>query len=78
MPDKTSLVRYIDNNAALISARSVDLAQIKLDLGMRLVNGWMQEHGLSLALNKTEIAVPTKKGIQTIFFNRMHGFGDLT
>lgn len=33
----------------------VELVQLKLNNVMHTVNAWMMDHGLSLALNKTEI-----------------------
>lgn len=66
MPEETRLVGYADDVAALIAARDVELAQIKLNEVMRIVNDWMRAHGLSLAVSKTEIVVLTKKRINTI------------
>jgi len=66
MPEETSLVGYADDIAALIAARNVELAQLKLNQVMRVVNTWMSEHGLSLALSKTEIVILTKKRIDTV------------
>lgn len=66
MPDETSLVGYADDVAALVAARNVEHAQIKLDRTMRSITTWMAEHGLSLALSKTEVIVLTKKRIPTL------------
>jgi hypothetical protein len=65
MPDETHLVGYADDVAVLIAARDTKQAQLKLNQAMRTINGWMDEHGLALALSKTEITVLTKKRIQT-------------
>jgi len=67
MPDETLLVGYADDVAALVSARTVEHAQLKLQTVMRRVDEWMRDHGLSLALGKTEIVVLTKKRIPKIF-----------
>ena len=67
MPDETQLVGYADDVASLIAARDVDQAKLKLRTVMDTVSEWMRVHGLSLALNKTEIVVLTKKQIPTIF-----------
>ena len=67
MPDETQLVGYAGDVAALIAARDVDQAKLKLRTVMDTVSDWMRVHGLSLALNKTEIVVLTKKQIPTIF-----------
>lgn len=66
MPKETLLVGYADDVAALIAARDVELAQLKLNQVMRTVNRWMADYGLSLALSKTEIVILTKKRIDTI------------
>ena len=67
MPDESLLVGYADDVAALIAARNVDQANLKLGLVMARVNAWMAAHGLSLAISKTEIVVLTKKRIPTVF-----------
>lgn len=66
MPEESCLVGYADDVAALVAARTVDQAQIKLNRVMRLVNNWMESHGLTLALGKTEVVVLTKKRIPTV------------
>lgn len=58
MLDETSIVGKAYDLAALISDRNVE---IQLDWVMQLVNGWMQEHSLSLTLSKTEVVVLSKK-----------------
>jgi hypothetical protein len=64
MPDETHLVGYADDIAVLIAARDTKHAQLKLNQVMRTVMGWMSEHGLSIALQKTEIVILTKKRMQ--------------
>lgn len=66
MPEETCLVGYADDIVALIAARTVEHAQIKLNKVMRTVDHWMATHGLSLALSKTEVVILTKKRIPTI------------
>ena len=66
MLEETCLVGYADEVAALVAAWSVDPAQLKLNRVMRHVSSWMAAHGLSLALNKTEIIILTKKRILTV------------
>lgn len=66
MPEEVRLVGYADDVAALVAARNVELAQSKLNRVMVRVNAWMSEHNLSLALDKTEIVILTKKRINTI------------
>ncbi|KAK9754799.1 Reverse transcriptase (RNA-dependent DNA polymerase) [Popillia japonica] len=58
MPEEVTVVGYADDIAVLISVRrDVDAAQLKLNQAMRKIESWMQRHGLSLALNKTEIVI---------------------
>jgi hypothetical protein len=59
-------VGYADDIAAVIVARDVQRAQWKLNQLMRLVSGWMEEHGLSLATEKTEIVMMTGRRIPTL------------
>lgn len=66
MPEETRLVAYADDVAALIADRTIAGAQLKLNQVMRKIEWWMEERGLSLALQKTEIVVLTKKRIETI------------
>ena len=66
MPEETVLVGYADDVAALIAARNVELAQYKLNRVMRTINAWMADHGLQLALSKTELVILTKKRIDTV------------
>lgn len=51
---------------SLIVARNVKMAKYKMNLVMRVVNGWTSDHRLSLNLSKTEIVILTKKMIDTI------------
>ncbi|XP_046685125.1 uncharacterized protein LOC124370866 [Homalodisca vitripennis] len=51
------------------------MAQLKLNQVMRVVNRWMENHGLSLALSKTEIVILTKKRNDTVVPLRV---GDVT
>lgn len=62
MPEDTLLVGYADD----IAVRNVELAQLKLNQVVRTVNGWMADHGLLLALEKTEIVILIKRRINTI------------
>lgn len=64
MPEETRLVGYADDVAVLIAARDTKMAQLKLNKVMRTINSWMSAHRIALALNKTEIAILTKKRIQ--------------
>ncbi|KAK9751420.1 Reverse transcriptase (RNA-dependent DNA polymerase) [Popillia japonica] len=60
-----AVVGYADDIAVLISVRDIDAAQLKLNQAMRKIESWMQRHGLSLALHKTEIVILTKRRIET-------------
>ncbi|MBJ4722033.1 hypothetical protein JGF03_28795, partial [Salmonella enterica subsp. enterica serovar Anatum] len=66
MPEGCSLIGYADDVAAIIVARSVELAQTRLDQVMRRVRTWMRDHGLELAEAKTEIVLLTKKRIPRV------------
>lgn len=66
MPRDVFLVGYADDVAAVIVSRNLDLAQLSLNQVMRRVNEWMEQHGLSLAMAKTEIVLLTKRRIPTI------------
>ena len=61
------MIGYADDVAAVISARDVDAAQIRLGQVMSTVCRWMSESGLELALTKTEIVLLTKKRIPRLF-----------
>lgn len=66
MPDNTHLVGYADDIAAVITARNVEEAQRKLNQVMLRTSSWLRAHGLSLATEKTEIVLLTRKRIPTI------------
>lgn len=51
IPEDTCLIGNADDVAALILATGFEPAQLKLDLVMQIVNKWMRDHGLSLALS---------------------------
>lgn len=61
----TSLVGHADDVAVLISARSIELAQLKLDL-LVMINLWMRDQCWSVALDKTKFVVLIIKLIETI------------
>lgn len=63
MPEKTFLVAYADDLAAVTQARNVEEAQIKINQIMRRVITWMDERGLALATEKTEILMLTRRRI---------------
>lgn len=66
IPSNASLVAYADDVAAVIVERSADLAQLTLNQVMRRVDRWMTEHGLTLALDKTEVLMLTRRRVPTI------------
>lgn len=66
MPTDTRLVAYADDVAVIITARDTHLAQLKVNQVMRRVNEWMTDHGLQLALQKTELLLLTRKRIDTL------------
>lgn len=66
MPNDAYLVGYIDDIAAVITACNAALAQLKLNQVMRRIGEWMENHGLELALQKTQIVILTRKRIPTV------------
>lgn len=66
MPRNAFLIAYADDIAVVIVERDPELAQMTLNQVMRRVNDWMTQHGLSLALSKTELVLLTGQRIPTI------------
>ena len=66
MPKGAFLVGYADDVAVVLEAQNADLVQLILCQVMTRVTRWMTEHGLSLALAKTEVVLLTRKEIPTI------------
>ncbi|XP_035739227.1 uncharacterized protein LOC118449114 [Vespa mandarinia] len=52
--------------AVVITARDTEGAQLLLIQVMRRITFWMEDHGLSLAAQKTQIVILTKKRINTL------------
>jgi hypothetical protein len=65
MPDDTFLVGYADDIAAVITARDTGDIQRKLNQVMRRIGSWLNNHGLSLATEKTELVLLTRRQICT-------------
>ena len=68
LPDGCFLIRYADDVVALITARDVETAQRRLGQVMCRVRCWMLDHGLELAMAKTEIVLVMQKRIPRLFF----------
>lgn len=66
MPENASLIGFADDVAAVIVAKDTESAQRKLGHVMREVTEWMEQYGLSIATEKTEIVMITKKHIPTL------------
>ena len=66
VPDGVSLVGYVDDTAAIIEAPDLNTARIKTEIMMCRVARWMEEHGLRLALAKTEIVILSGRRIEMI------------
>ena len=66
VPEETILVGYADDVAALITVRSFERAQVKINKIMLRVGDWFRTYCLSLALAKTEVVILTKKRMDTI------------
>ncbi|XP_037929314.1 uncharacterized protein LOC119663784, partial [Teleopsis dalmanni] len=63
MPDNVHLVGFADDVAAVITARNVTEAQLRLNQVMLRTMEWMDDRGLKLATEKTELIILTKQQI---------------
>ncbi|KAJ8977407.1 hypothetical protein NQ317_003188 [Molorchus minor] len=63
VPRNTFLVGYADDIAAVVVARDIEEAQNGLNQVMRRAGAWLEDHGLSLAREKTELLLLTKQRI---------------
>lgn len=72
MPDDCYLVGYADDIAAVISARDLDAARRKLTQVMIRTKTWLDSHGLSLAAEKTELILLTRKHMPVEVDMRVH------
>lgn len=66
MPDNTYLVSYADDVTAVITAGNAELAQLKLDQVMQMIDAWVESPGLELAFGIAEIVIQTRKCILTV------------
>lgn len=65
-PKSASIVGYADDIVAIILAKDVGVAQNILNVVMRRINIWMENHSLSLALQKSETIILTTRKIETL------------
>lgn len=63
MPENTYLIGYADDLAAVITAKTTEEARRKLNQTMMRVLSWLENHGLRLAAEKTEVILLTKQHI---------------
>lgn len=61
LPDGATLIGYADDVAAVITGRTETEIQYTLNQVMRRVSSWLSEHGLSLAIEKTEVVLLTRR-----------------
>ena len=61
LPDWEKLVGYTDDVAAVVRARTPELAQYRVACAVGLAQVWLKAHGLELATSKTEIVVLTRQ-----------------
>ena len=54
LPEGVYLIGYADDVALTITSRDMQVTQERLNLVMRRINLWMGEHGLQLAIPKTD------------------------
>lgn len=59
MPEDTYLVGYADDIVSVISARDIEDARRKVNQVMIRTQIWLEDHGLELARNKTEVILMT-------------------
>lgn len=64
--DESYLVGYVEDVTVLVVGNTVGEAQRTLRMLMWQVSRWMTEHGLSLALEKTEVVVLGKGKVLSI------------
>lgn len=55
------LISFADDLAAVILARNEDEARTKVALVSMLVDNWLKDHGLKLAVQKTKMVVLTRQ-----------------
>lgn len=61
MPDGVKLVGFADDLAAVVTARTEEQARRRVMWACRLVNDWLDQRGLQLAADKTEMVVLTRQ-----------------
>ncbi|BES90458.1 Reverse transcriptase (RNA-dependent DNA polymerase) [Nesidiocoris tenuis] len=67
MPEDVFLVGYADDLAAVVVDLTLEGLQMKLNQVMRRVHDWMDSHALSLAVQKTEVVLLTRKHVEKRF-----------
>lgn len=66
LPKNATLTGYADDVVVLILDKDVEKAQSTLTLVMRRISLWMENHSLSLALQKSEVTILTTSRIDTL------------
>ena len=69
LPEGVYLIGYADDLALTIKGRDMQVTQERLNLVMRLINlsrARVGEHGLRLAIPKTEIVLLTRRRVSTV------------
>ena len=66
LPERITLVGFVNGTAAIIVAPNLNTDQTKSEIIMLRVSHWMEEHGIQLALEKTEIVILSGKRIEMI------------
>lgn len=74
LPDGASTVGFADDLALLVVNHTTDELEAVTNLALRMINDWMTSNGLSLAHQKTEAVMLTRKWAyrQPIFFSGGH------
>lgn len=60
-PDGVQLVGFADDKALIITKHTTEKIECVARMVLKVVAGWMIDHGLKLSANKTEEAMLTKK-----------------
>ena len=64
LPEGVSLIGYADDVALTVTGRDMQETQERLNLVMRRINLWMGEHGLQLAIPKTEFVPACQQPVE--------------
>lgn len=64
LPDDVEIIAFADDVAVLCTTKDIPTLETKLEVAYDSINSWMLENGLSLAAEKTEAMVITKRRVR--------------